>query len=270
MSSWVKNGVRFLLVTVGIVVLTSLSIDATDMLQGSQSALGILADRTTGGCPDGMTPVNSQGERFCIDMYEAGVGEDCPILSPGVSIESAQNLNNASCVPVSVENKKPWTNVARHQADALCARVGKRLPTSAEWYSAALGTPDSGDCNSEGALRNTSESSCRSGAGAFDMIGNAWELVSSVVVDGVADGVVLASEGYVTKIDENGFPTESSDASEPIFNNDYVWTEPEGEFAVMRGGYYGGGDDSGVYAFHAKIDVNFSSNAIGFRCVQSI
>ena len=35
---WVKHTVRFVVVTVGIVLLTSFTIDATDALRGSQTA----------------------------------------------------------------------------------------------------------------------------------------------------------------------------------------------------------------------------------------
>lgn len=270
MRKWVKNSARFLMVTVGIILLTSLSIDATDMLRGSQSALGILADRATGDCPEGMVVVEGGEQRFCIDQYEAGVGENCPIPKPGVAVESAQNLNDSACAPISREEVVPWTNVAKHQAEALCARAGKRLPTATEWYVSALGTPDSDSCNIDGMLQETQPSDCRSGAGVYDMVGNAWELVSTVVIDGAVEDRTLASQGYISSIDGAGFPIESSDKADPIFNDDYVWTEPEGEYAVMRGGYYGGGADSGVYTFHAKINLNFSSNAIGFRCAKTI
>lgn len=270
MPAWIKGGARFLFVTAGIIVLTSFTIDATDMLKGSQSALGILADRATGDCPQGMVVVDGADGRFCIDAYEASVGTACPVSQPAAAVQTAQNLNSSNCVPQSVAGASPWVYVAKHQADALCARAGKRLPTATEWYMAALGTPDNDGCNISGKLSDTGTPTCRSGAGAYDMIGNVWETVNSVVKDGTLDGVVVAEEGYITGISGTGIPTDSASSPDPIFNSDYVWTNPEGEYAVMRGGYYGGDSDAGIYTFHAKIDLNFSSPAIGFRCAATI
>ena len=270
MPRFLKGGARFFLVTAGIIALTSFTIDATDMLSGSQSALGILADRATGNCPEGMVEVDGPDGLFCIDEFEVSVGPDCPNLSPRAGADTALNINNPACLPVSIDGGTPWTYVARHQAESLCAKAGKRLPNVSEWYIAALGTPDSKSCNTNGNLRATSESLCRSGSGAYDMIGNVWELTSSVAQNGEVDGRNLPLEGYVSGVDERGVPNLSSSTASVSFNDDYVWTESEGEYAIMRGGFYGGGSDAGIYAVHAKIDLNFNSAAIGFRCAQSI
>ena len=67
----VLGGLRWLLVTMGIVLLTSITIDATTSHTISQSALGILARTVTQTtCPAGMVEHTTADRRFCIDVYE--------------------------------------------------------------------------------------------------------------------------------------------------------------------------------------------------------
>ena len=66
-----RNTIRFVGVGVGIVLLTSLSIDATNTFQSSQSALGALVGKAIQPtCPSDMVQVNSGKKPFCIDKYE--------------------------------------------------------------------------------------------------------------------------------------------------------------------------------------------------------
>jgi len=271
MSGWVIKGLRFFGVMLGIIVLTSFSIDATSTFQGSQSALSIFADKlTTGECPAGMLLVNTGDRDFCIDKFEVSAGEKCPVSNPSSIADTAKNSNDASCIPVAESDKKPWTYVAQAQASQLCAREGKRLPSAEEWYLAALGTPDSiSSCNSQGKLSETGEwEKCTSGVGAHDMIGNVWELIDGEVVDGKISGRSIPNDGYVEKVDNDGIATETTDSPNVIYNNDYFWMKPDGRYVIMRGGFYGSRSDGGIYATHSQIDHNFASGAIGFRCVK--
>ena len=60
-------------------------------------------------------------------------------------------------------------------------------------------------------------------------------------------------------------------APQLAFNNDYVWTkEMTNEPIVVRGGFYGGGEDAGLFAVQATLSGEFSSAAIGFRCVKDL
>lgn len=271
MGSKLKNSLRFFLVTIGIVVLTSFGIDATDTLRGSQSALGIFANKITEGkCPPEMVLVEAGDHNFCIDKYEVSVGEGCEVLDPTSVLDTAKNSNQSDCLPVSKPEAQPWTYVAKPQAEQLCARSGKRLPTAKEWQLAVLGTPDNfSSCNLAGKLAKTGGwSGCVSGAGVHDMVGNVWEFVEEEVENNRFDERDLPDEGYVDQVESDGLPSRTSDRPNPIYNNDYFWIEPEGRRVVMRGGFYGSKEDGGIYATHAEIDSNFASAAIGFRCAK--
>ena len=271
MPRWIKNGLRFLMVTVGVIALTSFSIDATDTFRDSQSALGIFADKITEGeCPKDMLLINTGGYDFCIDKYEVSVGESCPVSVPFSIQDTAKNSTDANCLPASEPDKTPWTYVAQPQAVQLCAKAGKRLPTPKEWYLAALGTPDNPkNCNLAGKLSLTGEwESCVSGSGVNDMVGNAWELMEGEVVDKQFANKELPEEGYVEQIDDDGLATKTNNKPNPIYNDDYFWVRPEGKFVIMRGGFYGSKEDGGIYATHVQVDQNFASAAIGFRCVK--
>jgi hypothetical protein len=266
---WVLRAIRFSAVTVGIVVLTSLGIDASQYLTGSQSALGILVDKaTTGECPLGMVRVSNSDRSFCIDAYEAKVGDGCPRAAPATSDETAANIAVGTCSPQSVQDGEPWINVSFHQAKELCARAGKRLPTNEEWYRAALGTPSNSCAIKSSGVQKSATNDCVSGVGAYDMVGNAWEWVDASVSDGLYSEVTLPSEGYVANADTAGMPTQTAAAPNQTFGSDYFWADPQGSYVMMRGGFYGSGEDAGLYAVHSKVDAAFSGNAISFRCVQ--
>ena len=120
----------------------------------------------------------------------------------------------------------PWTFVAKPQAEQLCAKSQKRLPTASEWYQGSLGTPDNNSiCNLAGDLAlSGSFSECHSGAGVYDMIGNVWELIDVSVNDGVYSERLLPGEGYVDLVDEAGIAVETSDEPNDIYNQDYFWS----------------------------------------------
>ncbi len=267
--NWVRNSLRFLLVTVGVIMITSLGIDASQYLSGSQSALGILADRVSeSGCPEGMSTVAIAGDDFCVDTYEVSPHEDCPVLVIQNSADTITNFNNPECVPVSVSGQKPWTHVAYQQAAQLCAKAGKRLPAPAEWYQAAIGTSEQACTIDSSAPENTgSKSQCIAGSGALDMIGNVWEWQSGEVVDGSWEGRILPDSGYVYNTDMYGVAVDTSANASELFQADYFWTGTNGRKALMRGGFYGSGTDAGLYSIHADVDPIFSGAAIGFRCV---
>lgn len=261
-------------VVFGALVITTLGISATDSLSGSSgSLLGLLATtkEVPGACPPEMVHVPTAASFTCVDRFEASPSEACPIQQPTSLQDTQANLNESQCVIGSIANVVPWTYVTREQAATLCARADKRLPTAAEWYAVAIGTPDNGSaCNtSQGSLWTTGESSaCIAATGIYDAVGNAWEWVRDDVRDGSVNDKPLPEEGYVTQVDESGIPSVTAEQAEPLFYSDYFWSERTGVYGMLRGGYYGSRDDGGVYAVQAKTAPTNATVAIGFRCVR--
>lgn len=255
----------------GAVLITALGIDAADTLSGkSGSMLGQLIATEEGGCPAGMIAV-SIGQTFsCVDLYEAAPSLACPSAFPASSADTQTNINTIECTATSQAKGTPWVYITREQAQVVCMRAGKRLPTASEWHTFALGTPDTGVCNTQGTgvLSSGSNAECRSAAGVYDAIGNVWEWTSDDVIQGMYAGRALPEEGYVGQVASDGVATVTGAASSEQFASDYVWSQAEGAYGVLRGGFYGNGKDAGVYAIQAKTLPTAATAAIGFRCVK--
>lgn len=263
---------RGALVVFGALAITALGIDAFDTLSGSRNTLlGQLVSTEIGACPAGMIEMPTGLSFSCADKYEASVAETCPISIPANAQETKLNITVAECLPESKPEALPWVHVTRDQAQTLCLRAGKRLPTNEEWQLMALGTPDtSADCNldTKASAKTGSFASCQSAVGASDVVGNVWEWTNAEVIDGVFNGRQLPSSGYVQSADSAGLAIETTDSPNHDYGADYFWSGTEGVRAVMRGGFYGSEDDAGVYTAHTDVVVTMSGEAIGFRCIQ--
>jgi formylglycine-generating enzyme required for sulfatase activity len=153
-----------------------------------------------------------------------------------------------------VAGVSPSGNLTWFQAQIACANARKRLPSSAEWQAAVTGTPDPGadngttDCNSTGGVSLTgARSACVSSAGAFDMVGNLYELVADWVPK--AFGCDTWNAGLSPTDDQQCFTAQG---------------EP---FAVMRGGFSGFGQLAGPLAINS-LATSTSLSAVGFRCTR--
>lgn len=253
------------------VVVTTLAIDAADTLQGKGGTLlSSVITSEQGGCPEGMVSVTG-GTFSCVDIYEASPDAECPHADTTNQLDSRSNVEDSRCESVSQTDAVPWVNVTREQARALCARRDARLPTNAEWYSVAVGLRDTeGSCNSDsGSLAKTGAyPECATQSGVFDLIGNAWEWTSEDAIDGSFNGRMLPQSGYVTQVDQSGVVVTSAPEPDALFSQDYAWTEEAGVYGMLRGGFYGSRDDSGVFTLHAGTLPTAPSAGIGFRCVQ--
>lgn len=271
-----KGSVRWVVVTVGIILLTSFSIDAALTPSGfSQSALGILASGAVSKptCQSGMALVESSDKKLCVDIFEASPDASCPSPQVSNTLDTRTNIDSESCVPKSTDSVLPWVYVTYHQAKELCAKSGARLPTSEEWYTFSIGSPDTSACNtnSSGLIPSSNDTKCVNAFGVHDAIGNAWEWVDGVVKDGKYNEHILPASGYVVSANEHGLATITHpDTPNPDYHSDYFWSDKNGEFGMLRGGFYASGKDAGLYSVQAKTPLAFASGAIGFRCVKNL
>lgn len=259
-------------VVLSAVVLTTFAIDASDTLRGNSGTLvaTFISAKTDGKCPPGMVRMLTASTYSCIDAYEASAKEECPFSEVSDEFGTVANIADSKCSADSKQGAKPWTYIAREQAALVCARAGKRLPTALEWYQAAIGTPDDTRCVVEltGTLSGGERPECRSAAGIYDAVGNVWEWVSDDVFASEHNGRVLPSEGYVIQTANDGIATETALQPSAQFGSDYMWSENDGNYGIIRGGFYNSGEDAGVYAVHAKTIPSTIGGAIGFRCVK--
>ncbi len=263
---------KTIVVVVCAVIVTALSIDAADTFTGKEGTLLSQVIRSKGDtCPTGMVPLENVPNVRCIDEFEVSPSDACPVLKPQNTLESYKNVEATECHSESKAQKVPWSFVTREQAMQLCARDGKRLPTSAEWYTFSLGMTalhESCNINSKKVAFTGSSPSCKSPNGVYDLVGNVWEWVSDDVVNGSYNERQLPQNGYVTQSDSTGMAVTTSDTEDKLFGSDYFWTRTDGVFGIIRGGYYDSGTDAGMYAVHADTLPTAASVGIGFRCVK--
>ncbi len=270
-KAWLKT----LIVIVLSVSLTTLGIKASDKLFNTEenSQDNLL-------CSKDMVFVPSSNGGFCIDKYEVSAGDTCDYKNPNSQDETRLNIENNNCFPASEENVVPWVNVSQNQAAQICAKEGKRLPTSKEWLQASLGTIDKNsswtedDCHIANNWKNQpgesgSGKNCKSSVGAYDMVGNVWEWTEETINEGKFKGILLPDDGYIKGIDSSGMPTETNHQNSDLnYNEDYLWIKKSGTKGVLRGGYWGNKGEGGLYSVYLVFEPSFAGKSVGFRCVK--
>jgi sulfatase-modifying factor enzyme 1 len=234
---------------------------------------GYFVDVAFAGCPPSMV----RSGPTCIDKYEASVWETTDptvmrkIRAGTVTLAELQAAGAIQrgiasddyapgCPPtgngcvnlyaVSVAGVTPSGSLGWFQAVAVARNAGKRLPTSAEWQAAALGTPDGAPCVvTAGGPALTGTAGCVSDVGAFDMVGN--------LAEWVADWVPL-SNSCVPAIFLGTDDQNCLAGAEPT----------SGPGAVYRGGGFSYGIQAGVFAVGADRIPLDGDSSIGFRAAR--
>ena len=268
-SMFRTTGARVAVSIIGALVITALGIDAADTLQGSDGTmLAQLIKRDTPACPVGMQAVDTIPGISCLDLYESSPASSCPHATLKNTLESEENVSTPGCAAASVQGVEPWTYISLAQAQRACASAGKRLPTAAEWYRIALGSEGQTCITNAKTIQKTGTATCIASSGAYDAVGNAWEWIDGQVTNGTYDGRTLPNNGYVSSVDANGIAVTSTDAPDALYGNDYLWSKTDGVYGMIRGGFYGSGDDAGLYTLNAAVPAGFAAQGVGFRCVK--
>jgi len=263
---------KTIIVIVCAVLITALGIDAADTIKGSDGTLlsQVINSKGNGSCPTGMSEIDNGVTLRCADQFEVSPSKECPVGEPQSSIESHKNVESGLCNGESKANANPWRFITRDQAMQLCAREGKRLPTTAEWHTLSLGMRDvENSCNVNPKKISLTGSflECKSPNEVFDLVGNVWEWVHDDIVDGKYNERQLPENGFVAQVDNSGMAVTTKNEEDELFGKDYFWSPDMGVFGIVRGGYYDSGTDAGIYSIHADTPPNAASIGIGFRCV---
>ena len=201
--------------------------------QGKASEAELLAGNATqlGVGSDNYAPCTDNGQTGCGDVYAVSL--------PGVA---------------------PSVYITWFQAQQACKNARKRLPSNAEWQAAVAGTPDPGpdngttDCNTTtagAAVFTGSRSSCVSSDGAFDMVGNVYELVADGVPRSTTCGTWSAG---VSPTGDDQCLAGAATTGEPG--------------ALLRGGFFADGTFAGPLTVVALDGPSHSDFGIGFRCAR--
>ena len=267
MKKWHKTT----LVILGAVIFSTVAIQASDVLRNIDGNLAGMAIESQDPCGAGAVLVNLGSGALCVDQYEASTGELCPVSSPATQVQTQENMNEIECAAVSEQKMQPWRYVSLAQAQQLCARTGKRLPNNDEWYALASSITDQSGCIVAGNGPDATGSElCVTPAGVYDMIGNLWEWIDGEVYDGHYNERPLPESGYVQVVDSDGVIVETSSAGSDEYGDDYATTNLSGVRGILRGGFYGSGDDAGLYAQNISVPLDSKTPGVGFRCVKSI
>ena len=266
-----RKSLKSITVILGAVVLSTVAIQASDIIQNIDNSLSGLVIESGDVCGKSAVQINLSTGTICMDIYESSPSETCPVQNPQSGLDTQTNLNNDGCKSVSYPEKDPWRFVSLTQAQQLCARAGKRLPNNDEWYTATLAGLDMTLCNIAGtSVVQTGEVACVTATGVHDMVGNLWEWIDAEVSDGIYNSRALPESGYVQAVDSDGMVSETSGSPYKEYGDDYATINSHGIRGILRGGFYGSRDDAGVYSQNISVQLSAKLPGVGFRCVKSL
>ncbi|MCI0504091.1 formylglycine-generating enzyme family protein [Candidatus Micrarchaeota archaeon] len=233
------------------------------------------------GCPLWMVRAADQNHEYCIDRFEAHLSENVG-GKEATHPSSVPPAKFGRYTAKSAPGVRPQSSVSRKQAEDACFNAGKRLCTLGEWMSACQGvqlfTYPYGNvwrkdvCNThkehvisrlfgkdwgkhmvdapetnmiKGYLAKTGEySGCASSFGAYDMVGNLQEWVSTPV-----DARLAGSRPRIGPAVNNGFRVVPGNG-------------------IFVGGFYGTSSQNGNGCFYWTMVHGPQQNdySIGFRC----
>ncbi len=266
-----KKLLKGTLVISGAVILSTLAIQASDYARSIENTLTGLTADSNGPCGEFGILLQFGGHDLCVDQYEAVPTENCTYANTE-SVQYAKiNIENTQCRALSAPNLSPWRYVSLSEAQQLCARSNKRLPTDREWYQIAIQQTDDAQCNTKsGTVALTGTVNCYTNTNVYDIVGNVWEWVDATVVNGVFEDVSLPESGYVQLIDSRGLVINTSADPSDTYGSDYAWSINSGVAGIIKGGFYDSDTDAGIYAQNLSVPLDLRVPGVGFRCVWDI
>lgn len=254
------------------VVISTLGIQASDEFSGVSGRLSGLLIDSTEVCDKGSVLILLGSHSICMDTYEASPNKNCTYQNTENELETKANITKGQCTAVSVAGVYPWRFVNYTEATRLCARSGKRLPTNEEWYKVALGLGEPSACfnSKDQTLKMTGANNCVTPTEVSDIVGNVWEWTKDVSKNGIYNEQLLPESGYVALVDEVGVVLETNLSPDDSFGKDYAWVNKAGTKGFIRGGFYGSGEDGGIFAQNIAVPLDFTAVGVGFRCVRDL
>lgn len=254
------------------ITITALAVRAAD--DWSTHSWLAAVGSSAGSCGDHEVMLVLACKQVCLDQYEASANENCPLQAVASGPDNDTNLAVSGCAATTKPAAMPLRFASYSQASQYCAQAGKRLPTPKEWHQAVEPLSEQQGCNVTARppqIRPAGANGCATAANVYDLVGNVWEWVDAEVVQGSYQGRTVPASGYITLIDTSGVVVETHPtSSSPTFDTAYAWVREASVGGIVKGGFYGSGNDAGRYAQQVGLPLDTQTAGIGFRCIRDL